>query len=154
MALCSSLSHVPPIITSPPKLTSKFSSSSTPHNLHGIFTKSKNKFLLNAGFNLVEPDLNEDPRDQFRTNGIEPVICYIIHFASFFVCHLFCFVILAWFYFVWLLGRIWVWNIWWSPHFQWRRRKERYSPIFQNMGCFSKYYFFLKKLSVVFIFLM
>ncbi|CAK8570725.1 unnamed protein product [Lathyrus sativus] len=73
MALTSSLSLIPPIITSPPKLTSKSFSSLSPPNFHGIFTKSNNnssKFLLNAGFNLVEPDLNEEPIDQFRTNGI------------------------------------------------------------------------------------
>ncbi|XP_045814990.1 photosynthetic NDH subunit of subcomplex B 5, chloroplastic [Trifolium pratense] len=75
MALCSSLSLIPPIITSPSKPTSKSFSSSTPSNFHGIFKKSNNnstKFLLNAGFNLIEPDLNEDPIDQFRTNGIAP----------------------------------------------------------------------------------
>ncbi|KAI5397366.1 photosynthetic NDH subunit of subcomplex B 5, chloroplastic [Lathyrus oleraceus] len=75
MALTSSLSLVPPIITSPAKLTSKSFSSLTPPNFHGIFTKSNNnssKFLLNATFNLVEPDLNEDPIDQYRTNGIPP----------------------------------------------------------------------------------
>ncbi|KAJ1431583.1 putative photosynthetic NDH subunit of subcomplex B 5, chloroplastic [Sesbania bispinosa] len=71
MALCSSLSLLPPI-TSPPKLTSKCFSSPSPPNLHGIFTKSNTstRFLLNAGFNEIEPDLNEDPRDQFATNGI------------------------------------------------------------------------------------
>ncbi|GAU47926.1 hypothetical protein TSUD_13960 [Trifolium subterraneum] len=75
MAFCSSLSLIPPIITSPSKLTSKSFLSPTPSNFHGTFTKSNNnstKFLLNAGFNLIEPDLNEDPRDQFATNGVAP----------------------------------------------------------------------------------
>lgn len=93
MALTCSLSLVPPIITSPAKLTSKSFSSLTPPNFHGIFTKSNNnssKFLLNATFNLVEPDLNEDPIDQYRTNGIPPVLlsllfCYPLHFSAFFL---------------------------------------------------------------------
>ncbi|XP_061348996.1 photosynthetic NDH subunit of subcomplex B 5, chloroplastic [Gastrolobium bilobum] len=73
MALCSSLSLFPPI-TSQPKLASKFLSSSIPPNLNGILTKniSSTRFLLNAGFNEIEPDLNEDPRDQFATNGVAP----------------------------------------------------------------------------------
>lgn len=131
MALTSSLSLVPPIITSPAKLTSKSFSSLTPPNFHGIFTKSNNnssKFLLNATFNLVEPDLNEDPIDQYRTNGIPPVLlsllfCYPLHFSALFLSLNFCFLIMGFVYFVWILGRVWVWNIWWSPYFLWRRRE-------------------------------
>lgn len=78
MALCSSLSLISPIVTSQHKLTSKSFSSSIQPNFHGIFTKTNNstKFILNAGFNVIEPDLNEDPRDQFAASGIEPVYFY------------------------------------------------------------------------------
>nr|AFK34052.1 unknown [Lotus japonicus] len=70
MALCSSLSLLPPI-TSQPKLTStKSFSSPIPPNLHGLLTKT-NRFSLKAGFNEIEPDLNEDPRDQFALNSID-----------------------------------------------------------------------------------
>lgn len=99
MALCSSLSHVPPIIT-PSKLTSKSFSSPTPLNFHGIFTKTNNnstKFLLNAGFNLIEPDLNEDPVDQFRTNGIPPVFFHI-YTTSFCLITFYTIVLFLWWY--------------------------------------------------------
>ncbi|XP_027365414.1 photosynthetic NDH subunit of subcomplex B 5, chloroplastic [Abrus precatorius] len=73
MALCSSLSLVPPI-TSQPKLTSKPFLSPTPPKWHGIISKSNNSkgFLLNAGFNEIEPDLNEDHREDYATNGVDP----------------------------------------------------------------------------------
>ncbi|CAJ1966978.1 unnamed protein product [Sphenostylis stenocarpa] len=70
MAVCSSLSLLPPIPSQP----KTFSSSQTPHNkCHGIFTNTKTptRFFLNAGFNEIEPDLNEDPRDADATNGID-----------------------------------------------------------------------------------
>ncbi|CAL0328082.1 unnamed protein product [Lupinus luteus] len=77
MSLCSTLSFVSPTCVTLPKPTSTSStcfSSPTLPNLQGIFTKSKNstRFFLNAGFNEYEPDLNEDPVDQFRTNGVAP----------------------------------------------------------------------------------
>ncbi|KAK7243158.1 hypothetical protein RIF29_37946 [Crotalaria pallida] len=78
MTLCSTLSLVHPTCVTLHKLTStststaSFSSTTLP-NLHGIFTKSNTstRFLLNAGFNEYEPDLNEDYVDPFRTNGID-----------------------------------------------------------------------------------
>nr|ACU15726.1 unknown [Glycine max] len=68
MALCSSLSLVSPI-----KLTSKSFLSPTPVSWHGILIKNNTstRFLLKAGFNEIEPDLSEDPRDQFATNGVD-----------------------------------------------------------------------------------
>lgn len=82
MALCSSLSLLPPTCVTLRKLTSTSFSSPTLPNLHVILTKSKNstRFLLNAGFNEFEPDLNEDPIDQFRTNGVSMV--YLLYFPS------------------------------------------------------------------------
>ncbi|KAK7345940.1 hypothetical protein VNO77_16556 [Canavalia gladiata] len=73
MALCSSLSLVPPI-TSQSKFTSKPLLSPTAPKWHGILTKSNTstRFLLNAGFHEIEPDLNEDPRDEYATNGVDP----------------------------------------------------------------------------------
>ncbi|MED6179583.1 Photosynthetic NDH subunit of subcomplex B 5, chloroplastic [Stylosanthes scabra] len=76
MALCSSLSSLSSLPPLSNNLTSSSSKSSSP-NLHSIFTNTKtssrrSRFLLNAGFAEIEPDLNEDPIDQFRTNGISP----------------------------------------------------------------------------------
>ncbi|KAK7279308.1 hypothetical protein RJT34_24356 [Clitoria ternatea] len=70
--LCSSLSVVPPI----PKLTSTSTSipfflSSSPHINNGMLSKINNRFLLNAGFNEIEPDINEDSRDPYATNGVD-----------------------------------------------------------------------------------
>ncbi|QHO48420.1 Photosynthetic NDH subunit of subcomplex B 5 [Arachis hypogaea] len=72
MALCSSLT-----LSSLPPFSNLTSSKSSSPNLQAIFTKSSSRrrrrtFLLNAGFAEIEPDLNEDPIDQFRTNGISP----------------------------------------------------------------------------------
>ncbi|XP_020204180.1 photosynthetic NDH subunit of subcomplex B 5, chloroplastic [Cajanus cajan] len=75
MALCSSLSLLPPITSSQTnKLISKTFLSSPPPNWHGILTKTNTStgFFLNAGFNEIEPDLNEDARDQDATNGVDP----------------------------------------------------------------------------------
>ncbi|RDX75489.1 Photosynthetic NDH subunit of subcomplex B 5, chloroplastic, partial [Mucuna pruriens] len=72
MALCcSSLSLVPPNITSQPK---SFLSTTPPNKWLGILGKSNTStthFLLKAGFNEYEPDLNEDPRDPYATNGVD-----------------------------------------------------------------------------------
>ncbi|WVY98238.1 hypothetical protein V8G54_030389 [Vigna mungo] len=67
MAVCSSLSLLPPIPSHP----KTFSFSQTP--LTKIFTNGNTptRFLLNAGFNEIEPDLNEDPKDVYATNGID-----------------------------------------------------------------------------------
>ncbi|BAT96695.1 photosynthetic NDH subunit of subcomplex B 5, chloroplastic [Vigna umbellata] len=67
MAVCSSLSLLPPIPSQP----KTFSFSQTP--LTKIFTNGNTptRFLLNAGFNEIEPDLNEDPKDVYATNGID-----------------------------------------------------------------------------------
>ncbi|ESW17927.1 hypothetical protein PHAVU_007G280100 [Phaseolus vulgaris] len=70
MAVCSSLSLLPPIPSQP----KTFSSSQTPlTKCHGIFTNTNTppRFLLKAGFNEIEPDLNEDYREVYATNGIE-----------------------------------------------------------------------------------
>ncbi|KAL9276775.1 hypothetical protein ACSQ67_025680 [Phaseolus vulgaris] len=70
MAVCSSLSLFPPIPSQP----KTFSSSQTPlTKCHGIFTNTNTppRFLLKAGFNEIEPDLNEDQRDVYATNGID-----------------------------------------------------------------------------------
>jgi len=72
MAVCSSLSLLPPIPSQP----KTFSSSQTPlTKCHGIFTNTNTppRFLLKAGFNEIEPDLNEDYREVYATNGIEAV---------------------------------------------------------------------------------
>ncbi|ESW18016.1 hypothetical protein PHAVU_006G006300, partial [Phaseolus vulgaris] len=72
MAVCSSLSLFPPIPSQP----KTFSSSQTPlTKCHGIFTNTNTppRFLLKAGFNEIEPDLNEDQRDVYATNGIDVI---------------------------------------------------------------------------------
>ncbi|KAK7393750.1 hypothetical protein VNO78_22314 [Psophocarpus tetragonolobus] len=70
MAVCSSLSLVPPIVSQPKPFLS-----STPPNWYGILSKSytntSTRFLLNAGFNEIEPDLNEDYREPYATNGVD-----------------------------------------------------------------------------------
>ncbi|KAK7340995.1 hypothetical protein VNO80_23919 [Phaseolus coccineus] len=70
MAVCSSLSLLPPIPSQP----KTFSNSQTPlTKCHGIFTNTNTppRFLLKAGFNEIEPDLNEDQREVYATNGID-----------------------------------------------------------------------------------
>jgi len=88
MAVCSSLSLLPPIPSQP----KTFSYSQTP--LTKIFTNGNTPtrlFLLKAGFNEIEPDLNEDPRDVYATNGIDAV--YLLNHSSAFFSFLlpFCF---------------------------------------------------------------
>jgi len=77
--VCSSLSLLPPIPSQP----KTFSSSQTPlTKWHGIFTNTNTppRFLLNAGFNEIEPDLNEDYREVYATNGVDAV--YILNNSS------------------------------------------------------------------------
>jgi len=90
MAVCSSLSLFPPIPSQP----KTFSSSQTPlTKCHGIFTNTNTppRFLLKAGFNEIEPDLNEDQRDVYATNGID-VVYTLNNSSAFFSLFLpFCF---------------------------------------------------------------
>lgn len=87
MAVCSSLSLLPPIPSQP----KTFSFSQTPLTKIFINGNTPTRFLLNAGFNEIEPDLNEDPKDIYATNGIDAV--YLLNHSSAFFSFLlpFCF---------------------------------------------------------------
>jgi len=56
----------------------------TPTKLYGRNSgKSRSPTKRNAGLSAIEPDLNEDPVDRWRTNGVDPVPPLSL---SFFVC--------------------------------------------------------------------
>lgn len=76
MAVCSSLSVLQ--VNSVPRISSEHSESSVRVKLFGKKCSGRSRLStkkLNAGgkLALIEPDLNEDPKDRWATNGIDSV---------------------------------------------------------------------------------
>nr|XP_023884550.1 photosynthetic NDH subunit of subcomplex B 5, chloroplastic [Quercus suber]POF22602.1 photosynthetic ndh subunit of subcomplex b 5, chloroplastic [Quercus suber] len=87
MAVCNSLSlslsvlydnSVPKLSSNPSQTRAKVlmklkAIASTPTKLYGRNSgKSRSPTKINAGLSAIEPDLNEDPVDRWRTNGVDP----------------------------------------------------------------------------------
>ena len=140
MAVCTSLSLSVIYANSVPKLSSNPSQTrtkilmklkaiaSTPTKLYGRNSgKSRSPTKINAGLSAIEPDLNEDPVDRWRTNGVDPVPSPSTTSLFIFLCVCVCDSFWCFFFFlVEFIGGFWVWDIWWAPHVQRSRRNKRY----------------------------
>ena len=116
MAVCTSLSLSVIYANSVPKLSSNPSQTrakilmklkaiaSTPTKLYGRNSgKSRSPTKINAGLSAIEPDLNEDPVDRWRTNGVDPVPSPSTTSLFIFLCVCVCVILSDVFFFWWSL---------------------------------------------------